>query len=353
MTPEQRFARWVRVAIVMFVVLFAYFVVADAYMPMTPQARLLRQVAQVAPEVSGQVVDVTVTNNTRVDAGDVLFRIDPEPFRLAVEKAELAFEQAQRDNAELDATLAAARANLASAKADAEELARERHRVETLIQRNSISRQRYDEVIAEARAAAAAVDAAKAQVSSLIVQRGESGDDNLRLRQARNALNAAKLDLERTTVRAEQAGWVSNLQLAKGDYVTAGSPVLAQVGETMDIVADFREKSLRHVEVNESAWVAFDAWPGDVFHARVASLDAGVRDGQVIANGNLTDIPTTDRWIRDAQRLRVHLTLEDKPASLPPTGARATVQLAPVDHGLAAFFARAQIALMSWLHHVY
>ncbi|GHA97305.1 HlyD family secretion protein [Modicisalibacter luteus] len=353
MTPEQRFARWVRVAIVMFVVLFAYFVVADAYMPVTPQARVLREVTRVAPEVGGQVIDVSVSNNQHVETGDVLFRIDPAPFRIAVEKAELAMEQARRDNAELDASLAEARAGLASARSDAEELRRERQRVERLIQGGSISRQRYDEVVAEARAADAAVEAAEAQVHSLEVQRGESGEDNLRLRQARNALDDARLDLERTTVRAEQAGWVSNLQLAKGDYVTAGSPVLAQVGDAMDIVADFREKSLRHVESEEPAWVALDALPGKIFAAHVISEDAGVLEGQVIADGNLADIPTTDRWVRDAQRLRIHLAFDEEPGFLLPTGARATVQLAPTDHRLAAWFARAQIGLMSWLHHVY
>lgn len=353
MSPEQRFARWVRAAIVMFVVLFAYFVVADAYIPVTPQARVLRDVTRVAPEVSGQVVDVTVDNNQHVETGDALFRIDPEPFRIAVEKAELALEQARRDNAELDASLAEARAGLASARADAEELGRERHRVERLIQGGSISRQRYDEVVAEARAAEAAVEAAQAQVHSLEVQRGENGEDNLRLRQARNALDVARLDLARTEVRAEQPGWVSNLQLAEGDYVTAGSPVLARVGEAVDIVADFREKSLRHVDDEEPAWVALDALPGEVFAAHVVSEDAGVLNGQVIADGSLADIPTTDRWVRDAQRMRIHLAFDETPATLPPTGARATVQLAPTEHGLSAWFARAQIGVMSWLHHVY
>ncbi|MEC9484102.1 MAG: efflux RND transporter periplasmic adaptor subunit, partial [Halomonas sp.] len=168
-----------------------------------------------------------------------------------------------------------------------------------------------------------------------------------------NALAAARLDLARATVHAEQSGWISNLQLAEGDYVAAGAPVLAQVGDTLDIVADFREKSLRHVDEGEPAWVALDALPGEVFEAHVESLDSGVQAGQAMPNGNLVDIPTTDRWIRDAQRLRVHLALDEAPAALPPTGARATVQLAPTDHGLTAWFARAQIALMSGLHHVY
>lgn len=357
MTPEQRFARWVRVAIVLFVLLFVYFIVADTFMPATPQARALRQVTRVAPEVGGRVVAVNVDNNQRVAAGDVLFRIDPEPFRLAVAKAELAVQQARRENAELAAELAAARADLAAARSDAREAARESRRVRTLIERGSISRQRHDEVVASARSAQAGVDAAQARVHSLEVQRGAEGDANLRLRQARNALASAELDLQRATVRAAQSGRISNLQLQPGDYATAGSPVMANVGDRVDIVADFREKSLRHVEPGDRAWVAFDAWPGTVIPARVASRDAGVSAGQIAADGNLADIPTTDRWVRDAQRLRLHLRLDletgqELPA-MPASGARATVQLRPVDNPLAAGLARVQIALFSALHHVY
>ncbi len=80
MSPDQRFARWVRAAIVAFCVLFIYFVLADTYMPMTPQARVLRPVVQVAPEVDGRVKAVAVKNNQHVEQGDVLFGIDREPM---------------------------------------------------------------------------------------------------------------------------------------------------------------------------------------------------------------------------------------------------------------------------------
>lgn len=353
MTPEQRFARWVRRMIVLFVLLFAYFVLADTFLPLTPQARVLRPVTPIAPEVGGRVTEVAVANNARVEAGEVLYRLDPEPFRLAVEKAELALAQARRENAELDAALAAARAEAAAAHSSAEELAGERRRVSALIERGSVSRQRHDDVVARARAAQATLEAARARVEALEVQRGRPGDDNLRLRQARNALAAAHLDLEHTTVRAPRAGRVGNLQLTPGDYLTAGSPALALVDTTLEVVADFREKSLRRARPGDTAWVALDARPGRVFEARLASFDAGVREGQLAADGRLAAIPQTDRWVRDAQRQRLHLTLEERPAGFLPTGARATVQLAPAEAALPRLLARLQIGVMSWLHHVY
>lgn len=353
MTPEQRFARWVRAAIVLFVVMFVYFVFADTWMPATPQSRALRQVVRVAPQVSGQVVEVQVTNNARVRRGEALFRIDPEPFALAVEKARLALDQARRDNAGLDASLAEAQASLARQQALTRELSRERSRMQSLLERGSVSRQRVEAVSADAKAGEAAVKAAEAKVHALQVQRGDDGEDNLLLRQARNALAAAELDLRRTIVHAEQGGSISNLQLNAGDSVSAGSPVMANVGDRLDIVADFREKSLRHVAAGDRAWIAFDARPGEEYPARITSIDAGVRDGQLLPDGNLAHIPTTDRWVRDAQRIRVHLRLDEPPEALPPTGARATVQLAPVANPVAHGLARVQVALLSMLHHVY
>ncbi|MBB3140709.1 HlyD family secretion protein [Halomonas organivorans] len=353
MSPDQSFARWVRVALVVFCVLFVYFVVADTYMPMTPQARVLRPVVRVAPEVSGRVGAVAVTNNQRVKRGDVLFSLDREPFDLALREARLAREGVERDNALIEADLAGARADLEAARASAEELAGERRRAESLLARQGISRQRVDSIVAQERQARASVDAALARVRQLEVKLGDRGDGNLQLRQANNAIEQAQLDLAHTLVRAERDGVVTNLQLREGDYASRGQPALALVGERLDLVADLREKSLRHVREGESARVVFDALPGRVFEARVASRDAGVRAGQLAADGQLADIPTTDRWVRDAQRVRLHLEVQDPPASLPVSGARATVQLLPEANPLGALFGGLQIRLMSWLHYVY
>lgn len=353
MTPEQRFSRWVRLASVTFAILFVYFVVADLVMPLTPQARAMREITQVAPELSGRVVEVAVKNHSRVQKGDILFRLDPEPFRIAVEKAQLALEQVQRDNARLDASLSAARAKLRAAEADAQKLARDRTRMAALIANHTVSQQLFDQISTAYETAQAQVEAARASVDELRVQRGDTGAGNLRLRQARNDLADARLDLRRTTVRAGRDAIVSNLQLQAGDYATSGGAVLVLVGSDLDVTADFREKSLRDIQPGDLALVSFDASPGRIFTARATGIDAGVRDGQLLANGQLVDIPTTNRWVRDAQRLRLHLALEEMPSPMPASGARATVQLIPKDHPIAAAFARLQIHLISLLHYVY
>ena len=353
MTPDQTFAHWVKVALAAFVLLFIYFLVADSFMPMTPEARVIRPVTRIAPELSGPVSEVLVSDHQHVVKGDVLFQIDPVPFRLAVEQAALKREQAERENAQLQAELTSAQAELASAEATAAERRGELRRAETLVAQQSVSRQHYEQQVAAERTAQASVAAARAKIVSLEVQLGDVGESNLRLRQAENMLSQAQLDLARTQVRAAQAGSVANLQLEVGDYVQAGQPAVAVVADTVDIIADFREKSLRHVTPGDAARVVFDAWPGQVFDAQVRAMDAGVREGQIAADGQLADIPTTDRWVRDAQRMRVHLTLTQPIAHLLPSGARATVQLQPGDAALVKPFVWLQAHLISWLHYVY
>lgn len=353
MTPDQKFARRVRASIVLFVVLFAYFLAADLWLPITPQAQLTHPVLRIAPRISGQVSEVAVVNNQHVKAGDLLFRLDPEPLQLAVDSAELALEQAVQDNLQLDAALAAAQAEQQAAQASADELRRETSRLGRLLQTQHVARQLFEQSEAQQRAAVAKLAAASARVRELQAQRGASGADNLRLRQARNALHQARLNLTYSQVRAERAGVLSNLQLSVGAYLGAGEPVAALVADASDISADFREKALRYVSPGDSAAVVFDALPGEVFAARVSALDAGVKEGQLEANGDLAAPVISDRWVRDAQRQRLHVSLEAPLPRALPSGTKATVQLFPGDSHLSSLLGQVQIHLISLLHYIY
>jgi multidrug resistance efflux pump len=143
------------------------------------------------------------------------------------------------------------------------------------------------------------------------------------------------------------------VQLSPGFYASSGSAALALVNNQTDIVADFREKSLRHTRQGTDAAVVFDAFPGHVFRAHVTSSDAGILAGQEAVNGELSEPETSNRWVRDAQRMRIHVALDEAlPKSL-PTGARATVQLYNSEGPFSRFFSGMQIHLVSLLHYVY
>lgn len=353
MTPDQKFTRWIKISCSVFLALFVYFLIADLAMPVTPQAMATRVTTKVAPRVSGQITNIYVHNNQVVHKGDVLFEIDPQQYELAVEKAKLNLETVKQNNAQLDASIAAARADVVAAETTLAQRQREANRLDTLFNRKGTSQQLRDDAVSEATAAKANLLASKARLKQLIVSRGDTSDNNINIRVARNELDSAILNLSYTQAVAESDGIVTNLQLESGTYTAAGTPLVALVSNKVDVIADFREKSLRHFTTDSKALVAFDSKPGQVFEAAVSSIDAGVSDGQIEANGRLAAPTTSNRWVRDAQRMRLHVDiLESDVAGNMPSGARASVQLVP-DGFFFGFLARVQIRFLSILHYIY
>ncbi len=352
MTPDQKFARWIKYSCVAFVLVFAYFLIADLAMPLTPQAMATRSVTKVAPRVSGQITEIYVNNNQKINKGDVLFQIDPLPYQLAVERAQLNLDQVIQNNDQLDASIIAAKADVEASKIVAEQKIREAARLNKLFQRNGTSQQQLDDAQSSATAAKANLLAARARLKELEVSRGDIGEANVSVRVAQNQLKQAELNLSYTRVTAEHDGVVANLQLEVGAYASTASPLVALVSDDVDIIADFREKSLRHFSRDSRALVAFDSLPGEVFEARITSIDAGVSSGQFDADGRLATPTVTNRWVRDAQRMRLHLAIDDQEQHSFPAGARATVQLLP-DNLVSGWFSNLQIHFLSALHYIY
>lgn len=353
MTPDQKFARYVKISLVGFILLFAYFVIADMYLPVTPQARVYHPVIQVTPQVSGRVNKVLVNNNQAVKSGEALFLIEPAPFELAVEQAQLTYADAQLQNQRFDSSVKAIEAQLAAANAKLHEQELLFDRSESLLKKRSISEQEYETISANYQSSKANVAAIEAQLTEAKLARGQRGDDNLALRHAKNLLAQAKLNLSYSKVSADINGKVANLQVNSGTYANKGQPMLAIVANKADLVADFREKSLTNFGLKSAAKVTFDALPGQVFDGVISSFEAGVSDGQISANGLLSSTENSNRWVRDAQRQRIHIKL-DEPQLLSklPSGARATVQLLP-ESSIGQWCASAQIRFISLLHFIY
>ncbi|TMO82351.1 hemolysin D [Pseudoalteromonas sp. S3776] len=354
MTPDQKFTRYVRLSLGAFVIVFIYYLMADMFMPVTPQARVFHPVVQIAPQISGRVTNVLVANNQAVKAGDVLFEIDPKPYRLALEQAQLALDDAKLQNKRLDTNVKALEAQISAAKAKLHEQQLLNNRGEALYKQRSISEQELESIKANFEASKSNVASLEAQLAEAVLARGESGAQNLALRHAANQLAQAELNLSYAQVRALSAGVVSNLQLLDGAYAVTGSPLLAIVANKADLVADFREKSLLNMKPGSQARVVFDSRPGEVYNAYISTFEAGVSDGQLNANGALSSTETSNRWVRDAQRQRIHLVMPDNAKLIAnmPSGARATVQLLP-ESTIGQWLASAQIRFISWLHYIY
>ncbi|WP_372761801.1 HlyD family secretion protein [Pseudoalteromonas sp.] len=354
MTPDQTFARYVRFSLVGFIFVFCYYVIADIWLPVTPQARVFHPVVQISPQTSGRVVNVLVSNNQPVKAGDILFEIDKSTHLLALEQAQLAQADAKLQNKRLDTNIKALEAQISAAKAKQHEQSLLKSRGEKLYKQNSISEQELESIRANFAASKSTVAALEAQLAEAVLARGTAGEDNLALRHAANQLAQAKLNLSYTQVRAFTDGVVTNLQLLEGDYALTGKPLLAVVAKKADLVADFREKSLLNMRVGSLAKVVFDSRPGEVYDAKIISFEAGVSDGQLSANGLLSSTENSNRWVRDAQRQRIHLQLINNKQLITnmQSGARATVQLLP-ESTIGQWLAASQIRVISWLHYIY
>ncbi|PMH44817.1 hemolysin D [Vibrio sp. 10N.286.49.B3] len=352
MTSDQEFARIIKIAILGFILLFGYFIFADTALPLTPQAMATRTVTKITPQISGKINTIAVTNNQLVSKGDLLFELDSTPYQLALTEAQLALEQVQQNNAELDASLLAAKANVEASRTTAQQKRKEAKRLDTLYTINGVSLQQRDQADSDADSAKANLSANKAQLEKLKVSRGIYGDNNLNIRQAQNHLAQAELNLSYTQIHADQDGIITNLQLEVGSFANAGQPLLAQVSDKVDIIADFREKTIQGIDLSTKALIAFDGDPGRLYSAQVSSVDAGVSAGQFNANGQLATPQESDRWVRDAQRLRVHLALNTDAVNSLATGGRATVQLIPESRVLA-LLAHMQIKVISLLHYIY
>jgi multidrug resistance efflux pump len=239
----------------------------DYYMeaPWTRDGRVRADVVGVAPDVSGLVTEVLVEDNQVVKRGDVLFKIDPERFTLALRQAEAMVE---------------------GRKASAEQAAADDVRYSKLSDA-AVSQQKVE--------AARATDlAAKASYDQAVADR-----------------DLAKLNLERSTVKASVNGRITNMELRPGAYVSTGRGVMALVdSDTLRVEGYFEETKLPRIHVGDKASIRLMGEDG-LLTGRVESVAGGIEDRERSAGANLlANVNPTFAWVRLAQRIPVRIKLE-------------------------------------------
>ncbi len=298
----KRFARAlltlaaVAVAVVLVVALWRAYVLA----PWTRDGRVSAQVIRIAPEVSGTVVEVPVADNQYVKRGDVLYRIDPERFRVAVDDAEAALDAASE--------------TLAQKIEDAGR----RKGMDDLVPREDI--QQAQRAIALARAAQ---------------------------RRAQAALALARLDLRRSELRAPVDGYVTHLRLRDGDYAVAGQAALALLdAHSFWFTGYFEETKLRQVRPGAAARIRLMGYDATI-PGRVESIGRGITDSNEQADATgLPSVEPSFSWIRLAQRIPVRIELGE----LPPGVTLVAGMTGSVDVGDPADERGARGRLTAWLH---
>jgi RND family efflux transporter MFP subunit len=252
--------------------------------PWTRDGRVRADVVNVAPDVSGAVVQMPLHDNQLVKKGELLMEIDPSHYQIAVEQAE--------------ANVAARAAELRMRRADAAR----RADMDSMV----VSKEQRDNATQTAASAAA------------------------QLQQAQAALDAAKLNLERTKVYSPVDGYVTNLNVYRGDYATAGAAKLAIVdSHSFWVYGYFEETKLPHVRVGDRAQIRLMS--GGELKGHVESISRGIYDRDNPESRELlADVNPTFNWVRLAQRVPVRVKIDAVPDGvLLSAGTTATVVIAP------------------------
>ncbi len=300
----------------------------------TDDAFIDAHIVNIAPKIAGRIASVSVNDNQFVQAGDLLFEIDPRDVGalLAQKRAGLAVARARSVNARMTAEQAEAhvqtlQAAYASAKASTDAAAADTNKVRGDLRRNSgliasgaISKQDFqhsqsDTTSSEAtlvakqkqlQAAAAYAEEGKKQAGSALAQ-ASAAEAEVDLAQA--DLRQAELQASYTKVTAPAAGRVTNKSVEPGNYVQVGQPLFALVPRKVWVTANFKETQLVDMRSGQPAEVEVDAYPGRPLRGHVESIQAG-------SGARFSLLPpetATGNFVKVVQRVPVKIALDEQP----------------------------------------
>lgn len=269
--------------------------------------------------ISGQAVEIAVHDNERVRQGQVLFRIDPAPYQIAVDQAEARLGSTRLQIESLKATYRQQQAELQSAEESASFDEREFDRKKTLVASDFTPRAVYERAETDMKVARHRATSIRQQIANTII--ALNGDPEIdvdphpTVRAARAQLDRARLDLSYATVTAPDDGIVTKVDdLQIGGFVNAGASTFSLLSSRhVWVEANFRETGLTHMHPGQEATIDVDAYPDRKFKAHIDSMSPGTgSDFSVLPPEN-----ATGNWVKVVQRLPVRLELDDLDTTRP------------------------------------
>lgn len=291
-----------------------WYYIANDHFISTDNAYVQQNKISVSAQVTGEIVEVAVGENQQVKAGELLFRIDPEPFRIAIAQAEAAIAEAEVDVIGLKTELGNTGVDIAGAAEDVKFFQEQYRRQAELMQRGFTTRARLEEAehtLSDARSRLSEAQAEARNARAALATAPTAPGENPKVLAAKVQRRRAMLDLSRTEVRAPATGTISQAdRLQLGQMMTTGLPALTIiVSNSSWIEANFKETDLAHMRIGQPATISFDAYPGLKLRGHVASIGAGTGSEFSVlpaqnANGN---------WVKVTQRVPVRIAIDDKP----------------------------------------
>lgn len=324
---EEAKPRWKRITMMLIVPLLllaagGYYWLTSGDTVSTDNAAVKQDITSIGAQVSGPIAQVFVRDGDRVRAGQLLFRIDPEPYRVALAQAEAQLAAARLAERQDVTEAAGTTADIVGAQGVLTIAERALARQAELLKGGFTTRARYDEALAQvtqARTALADARSRAANARAALAPGGEQPGEAA----ARAAIAKARLDLSRTEVRAPTSGTIANAdRLLVGQQVVPGIGMLSLV-QSADawVEANFKEKDLARMAPGQRVKIEIDAYPDLKLTGRVQSIAAGTGSEFAIlpaqnANGN---------WVKVTQRVPVRIRFDQRPPRPMIAGLSATV----------------------------
>jgi membrane fusion protein (multidrug efflux system) len=292
----------------------------------TDNAYVQQDKVSVAAEITGTIAEVAVRENQRVRKGDLLFRIDPRPYRIALEQAEAQIADATVQVSKLQAETLGTGEDVAASQSNLEFAQRAFARQDELLKRGFTTRARYDEAQHAVQEARDRLASSRANVQ---IKRSALASGPLAEQPAYAAAVAARdkalLDLKRTEVRAPIDGYVTQTErLQEGNAVVTGLPMVTIVrsGNTW-VEANYKETQLTRMAPGQPAEIHLDAYPSAKITGHVLSIGRGTGSEFSVlpaqnANGN---------WVKVTQRVPVRIAIDDNPGRPLLAGLSAKVKV--------------------------
>ncbi len=314
--------------------------------PWTRDGQVRANIIQIATRVSGPIVELPIVDNQKIEAGELLFVIDPRTFQATYAQKKADLDQTVDQLNALEKEREAAEANVAQYRSNVEQASSElRSSIATLknikgnLDRNAkllkdgyVTQRTYDQIeksyivaLADteqaqsglAQAEAALVEA-QASLAKVVASLGAKGKDNAQLRSAMAALRTAELDLGFTQVAAPVSGYITNLNLRLGSQTVENQPALALVdSSSFWIDAYFPETKISRISKGDKVIMTLMAYPDQVVHGEVESIGWGISQSDGSTGSDLLpNISPTFEWIRLAQRIPVRVRITDFPPNI-------------------------------------
>jgi multidrug resistance efflux pump len=337
---------------------FAFFILLSMnnYHPSSSDARVFQRIVQIVPHLTtpGRVAEIVAQPNAPIKKGDVIFKIDPQPFQFEVDRLQAALAAAQQNVPQLKSSLDQAAAGAEKATAQLNLAKADFQRQQELFTKQAVAQATLDRTQRDAETAEQAVaEARAAEDRARLAYQSNIGSDNTAVAQVRQQLAAARYNLDESVVRAPCDGYAVNLQLVPGAVVSAAASVLPFVCERDEsnlgmVVASFMQGPYLQIKPGEYAEVVFPMYPGRVFPGKVVTTVDVASEGQLTATGLFPGIGNPGN-----SRFAVRIKLDEAQGLRLPAGTQGDAAIYSGHVQIAGIIRMALMRMTSWINYLY